>query len=477
MKDWKIMSIVCSLTFLFGILFSLLADVSFGFLYPTLILILIGLIVSQNLLFKTFLTCFALLLGLTIGLHAKQNKEFDFSLLDNVNIIYGYVDGLKDVKDNHIRVPFRLKDSSFRGLLKTSSYTNIPYGSYIKIEGFAREVEPFVTQRGRLFRYDKYLEKDDIFFTISSEKVDIIGSDNGFYAKLFSLRDKYVDILNSALPQPHAALATGITIGEKSSLGKMWEDIFRSVGIIHIVVLSGYNVTIIAETVSRALRRRRVLGIYLSILFIITFAIFTGASATIIRASIMAILFLLARLFLRKGDGMLFLLFAGLVMVALNPYILLYDPSFHLSFLATFGLLLFLPDEDKMDFSFWKIIKYILIATLITQIFVLPYLLLTSGEISVVGLVTNSLILPVIPFAMLVSFLLFLIGIISLPIVSIFSPIVYVILGYILLVSERLSEVPFASVEIPQTLPSFLILSLIYILMSLLLGILKRNKV
>jgi competence protein ComEC len=136
----------------------------------------------------------------------------------------------------------------------------------------------------------------------------------------------------------------GILIGAKENLSeKMLED-FRKTGVIHIVVLSGFNLSILAEFIIILLSvfGRKISAIFGSI-SIILFAIMTGASATIVRASLMALLIILAKSFGRQTEALKLLFVAGFLMLVNNPMLLLYDPSFQLSFLATLGLIILAP--------------------------------------------------------------------------------------------------------------------------------------
>ena len=132
----------------------------------------------------------------------------------------------------------------------------------------------------------------------------------------------------------------------KRALGKDLEEVFRTVGIIHIVVLSGYNIMIVADAIMRVLalfffpRTRLIIGVGTIALF----AILVGLSATVVRASMMAALVLIARGTGRQYAVLRALAFAGTVMLLINPYLLVYDPVFQLSFLATLGLILLSPE-------------------------------------------------------------------------------------------------------------------------------------
>jgi len=147
--------------------------------------------------------------------------------------------------------------------------------------------------------------------------------------------------IEAVIPEPQVGLAEGLLLGVKQALGDELEVVFRKTGIIHIVVLSGYNVMLVVIFITYVLsyvlpyRARVPFGI----LAIVCFAVLVGLSATVVRASIMASLILFARATGRTYAVMRALCFAGVIMVLINPYLLVYDVGFQLSFLATLGLI------------------------------------------------------------------------------------------------------------------------------------------
>jgi competence protein ComEC len=184
---------------------------------------------------------------------------------------------------------------------------------------------------------------------------------------------------------------------------------------------------------------------------IVLFAVVTGAGATIVRASIMALLVLLARATGRVYEITIALFTAGFLMLLHNPKILVFDPSFQLSFLATFGLVYLAPlVERRLGFlpSKWHI-REVTTATIATQAFVLPLLLYKVGELSLVALPVNLLILLVVPLTMLFGFLAGAIGFLSFFASLPFAWIAYAFLAYQLGVVRIFSFLPFASVHIP----------------------------
>ncbi|MCH8329246.1 MAG: ComEC/Rec2 family competence protein [Nanoarchaeota archaeon] len=184
-------------------------------------------------------------------------------------------------------------------------------------------------------------------------------------------------------------------LGTKQSLGEELKQDFIDTGIVHIVVLSGYNVTIVSDAIVGFFGYflSGMVAFSLGLISIVFFAIMTGAGATIVRASIMAILVLIARRIGRTYEITRALLLAGLVMLIHNPWILVFDISFQLSFLATVGLIYLAPRFEKyVRFlpKFWDI-RGIFAATIATQLFVLPFILYKMGTLSLVSPFVNLL--------------------------------------------------------------------------------------
>jgi competence protein ComEC len=258
-------------------------------------------------------------------------------------------------------------------------------------------------------------------------------------------------------------------LGVKRALGEELEEAFRKTGIIHIVVLSGYNVMLVVAFVLF------ILGTFLpfaaralfGIVAIVLFALLVGLSPTVVRASIMAVLVLLAPLLGRQYNIMRALIFAGCGMVFINPYILLYDVGFQLSFLATLGLILVAPQFELMLMSAPNTLKVreFFIATLATQVAVSPLLLYQIGELSLVALLVNVLVLPMVGVAMLLTFITGMLAFVSLPLASIVAVPAHFSLWYIIECARFFALVPYAVVEAPP-FPVWL-MAAAYILMGI----------
>jgi len=350
-------------------------------------------------------------------------------------------------------------------LVRADLFPNFSYGDKLVVRGTLSRPEPFETIGGRMFDYERYLRKEGISFVASFANAEKIG-EGGFSIRknLFSIKRSFISAIERAIPDPESALLSGILLGSEESLDKELLDAFRIVGIIHIIVLSGYNITIVAEAVMRLmsfLSRRKALVI--GTLGIVLFAIMVGGGPSVVRASVMAILVLIARFTHRTYAISRSLLIAGFVMIAWNPYVLSFDLGFQLSFLATIAIIWIAPLlEKRLGFITERFgLRDIASATLATQIFVLPLLVYASGTVSISGFIVNLLVLPFIPSIMFVGFFTGLIGVFSSGIALIPGVISYALLTYVVSLSSFFASLPLSAISIGAV--SFLVPVFLYL--------------
>jgi competence protein ComEC len=354
--------------------------------------------------------------------------------------------------------------SAFLLRLKAKLYPRFEYGQPVSFTG--KLLSPMNFQSGdRTFDYRSYLAKDDIFYEMKSAVVEdqvdvnapaktgIPGSITGMITStLYYLKANFVQNLEKSLGEPHAALASGLVVGEKAALGKDLLNDFRTVGLIHIVVLSGYNITVVADAMRRVLSfLPRIWGISVGGIGIALFGILVGGGATVVRSCFMAGIALSADVIRRDYSVVRALIFAGLIMVIQSPMILLHDLSFQLSFLATLGLILLAsPIEKKLSFIPDMFgMRGIVASTIATQIFVSPYILFMMGQISLIGMIVNILVLPLIPITMLFVFLTGAVGMISASAAQAIGWGAHLLLSYELFMVESFARLPFASAHLP----------------------------
>ncbi len=175
----------------------------------------------------------------------------------------------------------------------------------------------------------------------------------------------------------------------------------------------------------------------------------TGASETAVRATLMALVVLLAKALYRPAEGLRILLVVAAAMAIWNPYLVLFDLSYQLSVLATLGLVtLSHRIEPYLVRLRYKSLIEIVSTTLATQVAVLPLLIISIGQVSIVSLLSNILILLVVPYAMLTGFVAAVVALLSPTLAFPFSTVAYMLLTYIIRVSEFLGSLPYAAVNL-----------------------------
>ncbi len=341
-------------------------------------------------------------------------------------------------------------------LVSADRFAEVSYGDRISAKGILKKPEPFETDSGRTFNYPKYLLAHGVTHEMSFAAVSVSshGEGNPVVASLLSVKHALLRGIHEALPEPESALLAGLLLGEKQSLGEKITQAFRDAGVVHIIVLSGYNVALVIQAVTFITLRifTRGWAYAVAVVFVICFAVMTGLSETTLRATLMALLMMLATVLHRPKAALRGLLIAAAAMALWNPYVVLYDLSFQLSVLATLGLVLFSDTLVKrMPFVPETLgLRDIVATTLATQATVLPLLVLSVGYVSLVFLPANILVLPAVPLAMFFGFFAALVSLFSTTIAFPLSAFAYGILTYIIHVSVWFGSLPFPSLLIPS---------------------------
>ncbi|MFZ1987726.1 MAG: ComEC/Rec2 family competence protein [Minisyncoccia bacterium] len=363
-----------------------------------------------------------------------------------------------DVRETNQRVTVRIQeeDSTTRILVVAPTYPELSYGMQVQVSGKLEIPKPFEGDGDRIFAYDTFLAKDGVFGIVQQGRIEIISSASGIVPKsvaaLYSVKHVFIRGLQNALPEPEAGLATGILVGGKQGLGKDLLEAFTISGLVQIVVLSGYNVMIIAEAFLRALsflpKRFARMSAGVGIIF---FVILAGAGSSLVRAALMACLALFARATGRIYDALRGLCAVLILMLLWNPLLLAFDPGFQLSLIATLGLIVGTPIVEKRLTRIRNgYLRDIVATTIAAQVAVLPLLLWQTGNLSFISFIANVLVAPAVPIAMAFSFIAGLVGIIIPIIAPALGIPAYFFLAYIVSVAEYAAAFPFAHAILPS---------------------------
>lgn len=266
------------------------------------------------------------------------------------------------------------------------------------------------------------------------------------------IRRNFAAGMQDVLPEQLASFGLGILIGQRTTLDPGLEEEMITVGLIHIVAVSGYNLTVIIEIVRRVFRRRsRFQSLFFALSLIGVFLLFTGYAPSIVRAAVVSSISLLAWFWGRAFKPVLLLLFVAALTAGINPLYLWSNIGWYLSFTAFFGVLVLGPLlKERFVPEKWQdhIVPSVLSETISAQICTLPIILFIFGRLSIISILANMLVVPLTPLAMLLSFLAGLAGMFDLFFSKLIAVPSQIILEYMLSISGLLAKVPYANIEV-----------------------------
>jgi competence protein ComEC len=296
-----------------------------------------------------------------------------------------------------------------------------------------------------------YLARQKVFTVCSSPRIEKISSGGGNIAlrSILALKKKTAEKINSLWPEPQASFAAGLLYGYRGGLGRLSAD-FANAGVTHIVAVSGYNISIVAgifATLCMYLLIPRKRAFWVSVGGIVVFVIFTGASASVVRAGIMGIFTLCGGFFGRSRSLTNSIVGTAVIMATWSPYALLWDLGLQLSFLATIGLIWLSPVLKPYFIRMpeWFGLRENMTNTTAAILITTPIIMFSTGRISPYALFANLLILWTIPYLMFGAFVSVGTVFVSRFLAGFFGFITYLGLASVSGVVQLISGLPFSS--------------------------------
>lgn len=467
--------IICNVGFAVGIFLQSQFHLSLLYILPCLgLFVLVGITTYRSRIqlsvYVVFFICIILgALRLSWSLDVSEYEE----ILNTKQKLNGIVGEDIDIRPDRQQIRFRPEGFQQNLLLITDKNRQYFYGDWLLVEGKITEPKPNAD-----FDYRAYLQRFNTYGIMQRPKIIVLRQRQGNWLvhKLLVAKHAFMRQVNKVLPETESNLLLGILIGARKGLPEAVTENFSVTGVSHIIAISGYNISIIAASLSvldRYIGRRK--NFWFTIALILSFVIMSGASASVVRAALMGGLFLLSGHSGRPYSITPSLCLAAGLMLAVNPRILYWDVGFQLSFLATVGLVYFAPLLESLTENWPKLfgIKTILITTFSAMLLTLPIILYQFGRLSIIAPVANVLILPVVPLTMLFGFLS------GIPFFGHgFGLITGWLLGYMLWLTDYLAHVPFANVKVVinhlLAIGLYLIILVAYLLLRYAVG--KRNK-
>lgn len=215
------------------------------------------------------------------------------------------------------------------------------FGDVVEITGVYEG--PNIARNYKGFDYKQYLKSKNIYGTIDCVQYEIIANNKiNIISNIINyVQNNIKENMSNILDEEQGALCIGILIGDRENISDITEDNFKKSNLTHMLAVSGSHITYIIVALTTLLSKtNRKFSLIITIIFLLFFTVLTGFTASVLRASIMGILTLLASILHRKSDTINNLGISSIIILLYNPYLLV-DAGFLLSYAGTIGIIFF----------------------------------------------------------------------------------------------------------------------------------------
>jgi competence protein ComEC len=348
------------------------------------------------------------------------------------------------------------EEASGTFLVRTSRYPSYQYGDLLTLAGELEQPPDDLDG----FDYRAYLQRQGIYTTMYYPDVELIEGGQGSQPQqaIYGFRHRMGEALEESLSEPQGSLARAVLLGLRHDIPQsLYEDFQRS-GTAHLLAISGLHMAIVAGIVlglaARLFGRHRPTYFIVTMLVLWSYAVMAGMSPSVARAAIMVSVFLVGIYAGRQGSGLTAVAFAAAAMAAVDPQVL-WQVSFQLSFAAVLGLILLTP-------AFKRWLEGVRVGKLYLPgiaadsfaysagaiLMTLPLVAYHFGYVSLVGLPATFLAALVLPHVIVLSAVVGIIGIASVPVAQVVGWVDWLFLKYTTAVVQGFAALGYASMTI-----------------------------
>jgi competence protein ComEC len=323
------------------------------------------------------------------------------------------------------------------------------------------------------FDYAAYLfsKKTAAYTSVDAEDIIFSGEIKKMPVKAFgiSARSYINEALFNTLSAEKAALMSAMLTGSKDNLDENIGNAFRASGLMHLMAVSGTHIAFLLFPVLwlfRILGFNRKVTAIASIPLIIVYCVITGFSASVLRASIMAVIVLIGKMLDRKAELINSIAIAALLILIINPF-MLFDPGFQLSVGAVSGLGVlykrvfgFIPENIPL------FIRKAVSATIAAQAGILPVIVKYFSKLSVISVLSNLFVVPLTGVAMVLGFITVILYGLNHILATFVSFALQGVLHIILVIADTFASVPWAEIHAHHWRLSWCVLYYVFLIIS-----------
>lgn len=363
------------------------------------------------------------------------------------------------------------------------------YGDLIRVDGRLRR--PRSSRNPGEFNYRRYLKAEGISATLSiyrTDRIQLVRHGGGWWLLrevIYPVKSWMAVSIRGNVQNPQAAFIQSLLLGERGELPDEVREEFARSGVVHVLAVSGLHVgfvILVSMALFTLVRLPRPLQTAMTLLLLLFYVYLTNERSSVIRASVMGGLLLMARDLQRRAPVSNTIALAALVILIINP-LALFQSGFQLSFTAVLGIVYLYPALDQLvgrtlvnRMKRHQLGRYtlgLLLVSVSAQLGTLPFTALYYGRIPLIALFANLLVIPLVFLVVGFAFVALMLA----PLWPFVSHLYWESSGFVAAVVLRIvaasSRLPMASIEYPR--PSILHAAVFFALLALLVGRFRRG--
>ncbi|MFC1571763.1 DNA internalization-related competence protein ComEC/Rec2 [Candidatus Margulisiibacteriota bacterium] len=477
------------------------------------VLYILGVVIGKIIHIPVFLSFFLVVIGLgfTVGcIYLKKNTAkpllFLFFLIGLLNFqirslpparndisnlpkdkyltIVGQVDDEPRIIDDKAFFSLRASKVGERevsGLVSVmTKASKLNYGDKVEVSGKLEEIESL--SNPGIMSFADYLKNKGISCQLRSTRAPpkILATNGGNKFKKVSIRirNRLMLIPKQTLPEPYSTLLASIIFGTRASrTPKEIKEVYKRAGVAHLLVASGMHLGILVGVCLFVVRSSKMplwLGVLITSLVNFLYAMMTGFGPSILRAAIMAEIVLIGLLVEREKEIYTALALAALIILLFNPKYL-FDIGFQLSFAATWAMVYISPViNEKIKPYMPRMVSTTLSVAVSPVLATIPITIFHFSQTSVVGILTNIILLPWVGLVVVLGFVATVLGSFLLPLGELLNGANLIMLWGLHQIVSFLGNLPFALMYLAP--PKFPLVLGYYISLVGAIEILRRGK-
>ncbi|MFH1542071.1 MAG: DNA internalization-related competence protein ComEC/Rec2, partial [bacterium] len=369
---------------------------------------------------------------------------------------------------------FTLRTNGLVSVMAKNSAVN--YGDRVEVSGKLEEIESL--SNPGILSYADYLKNQGIICRLRAKEVKVLSPGGNRLKKVcIQIRNHLMQVPKKTMPEPYASLLSSIVFGTKAAkTDKAIKETYKRAGVAHLLVASGMHLGILVGVclfVVRSLRLPLGVGVFITSLVNWLYAIMTGFGPSILRAAIMAELVLIGLLFEREKEIYTSLSLSALIILLFNPKNL-FDVGFQLSFGATWAMVFVSPVlQERFKPYLPRFIATTLAAAISPVLATVPITIFHFSQTSLVGIITNIILLPWVGIVVVLGFVSTVVGIVFLPLGELINGANLILIWLVDVIVTWLGNLPFALAYFAP--PKFPIIISYYVLLVFGVEILRRG--